>query len=63
MSGGIIIQRRAAIKTAVNDPSIYGSLSQACRDRIDDINAKTLDQWSEDEESFMASMPTVAVHC
>lgn len=63
MSGGIIIQRRAAIKTVVTDPSIYDGLSSACKDRIDLICTKGLADWTDDEESFMASMPTVAVHC
>jgi hypothetical protein len=63
MGGGIIIQQRAAIKTAVNDPSISGVLPQSCRDRVMDINAKGLADWSADETTFMAAMLTVAVHC
>jgi len=63
MGAGGIINQRAAIKTAVNDPAIYGALPQACRDRIDDINVKGLADWTDGETSFMAAMPTVAVHC
>lgn len=63
MGAGGIINQRAAIKTAVNDPSIYGALPQHCKDRIDDINAKGLADWTNDETSFMASVILVAVHC
>ncbi len=63
MGAGGIINQRAAIKTAVNDPSILGALPQHCQDRISDINAKGLADWTDDETSFMASMPLVAVHC
>jgi hypothetical protein len=63
MGGGIIINRRAAIKTAVNDPSIFGALPQHCQDRVTDINIKGLADWSDDDTQFMASMPLIAVHC
>lgn len=62
MSGGIIISQRAAIKAAVNEASIYGVLSQECRDRIEDISVKGLADWSDDETSFMAGMLLVAIH-
>src|SRR5262249_32703791 len=63
MGAGGIINQRAAIKTAVNDPAIYGALPQHCRDRINDISAKGLPDWTDDETSFMASMIHLAVHC
>lgn len=62
MGAGGILNQRAAIKAAANDPAIYGALPQNCRDRIDDINIKGLADWSDDETTFMASMPLVAVH-
>ncbi len=62
--GGIIIQRRAEIQQVVSPgTAIYGSLPSICQGRIDSINLKALSDWTDDEESFMASMPTVAVHC
>lgn len=63
MSGGGIIIQRNAIRTAVTDPSIYDALPPACKDRVDLIATKGLADWTDDETSFMASMPTVAVHC
>lgn len=63
MGAGGVINQRAAIKTAVNDPSIYGALPQHCKDRVNDINAKGLADWSDDETYFMAHMIGVAVHC
>ena len=63
MGGGIIIQQRAAIKTAVNDPSIKSLLPSHCQTQVDIISAKGLDQWTAHETEFMASMPLVAVHC
>lgn len=38
--GGIIIQRAKALLTAANDPSIYGSMSDEQKNRIEDINRK-----------------------
>jgi hypothetical protein len=62
MGAGGQVQQHAAIKTAVNDPSILLVLPQACQDRVAAINSKGLADWTEDETSFMAAMPTVAVH-
>ncbi len=63
MSGGGIIIQRNVIRTAVTDPSIYDALPPCCKDRVDLIATKGLADWTDDETSFMASMPTVAVHC
>lgn len=62
MGAGGIIQQRNAIKTAVIDPSIYDVLPIVCKDRVDLICTKGLADWTDDETSFMAAMPTVAVH-
>lgn len=63
MSGGIIIQRRQAIKTVVNDSAIKGVLPGWCQTKIDSISAKGLPDWTDEEENFMASMPLAAIHC
>lgn len=62
MGAGGIIQQRSAIRGAVLDSSIYDALPASCKDRVDVIAAKGLADWSDDETSFMASMPTVAIH-
>jgi len=62
MGAGGIINKRSVIKTAVTDPAIYDSLPDHCKDRVDAVCAKGFDDWTDDETSFMASMPSVAVH-
>lgn len=63
MGAGGIINQRAAIKTAVNDPSIYGALPQHCKDKVDDINAKGLADWTDHETLYMARRIAQAVDC
>ena len=62
MGAGGIIQQRAAIRTAVGTPAIYDALPSTCRFRVDIISTKGLDDWTDDETTFMATMPIVAVH-
>lgn len=61
-AGGIIHQRNV-IKTAVNDPSIYGVLPSHCQAKIDSINLKGLADWTDDETAFMARMIPHALDC
>lgn len=63
MGAGGIIQQRSDIRDFVTRPSIYNALPPCCKDRVDLIATKGLADWTDDETSFMASMPTVAVHC
>ena len=62
MGGGGIIQQHAAIRTAVNDPSIFTALPAKAQARVEQISLKGLADWSEDETCFMAAMIMVAVH-
>lgn len=52
--GGIIIQRNSALRTAINDSSIYSSLSDSDKDTVEQINRKALDQVTADDRRFMA---------
>ena len=63
MGAGGVIQQNAAVKQAVNDPSIYGVLPPQCRTHVDYINAKGLADWTESEYAYMVGMLTVARHC
>lgn len=61
--GGIIIQRRAAIVTAVTDPSLYGSLPQTCKSVVDSIVGKPELDCTDNDLAVLAAMIQVAVHC
>lgn len=63
MSGGIIIQRRAAIVPTVTDPSLYDSLPPACKAVVDAIVAKAPADVTDIELSVLAAMIQVACHC
>jgi hypothetical protein len=63
MGAGGVVQQNAAIKQAVNDPSIYGVLPPTCKARVDVINAKPLIDWTEADYAYMCDMPVVARHC
>lgn len=63
MGAGGVIQQRAAIKTAVNDPAIFSALPPMCQSRVNSISSKGFNDWTSDETHFMASMLTVAVAC
>lgn len=63
MSGGIIIQRRAAIVPTVTDPSLYNSLPDACKATVDAIVNKAPADVNDNDLSVLAAMIQVAVHC
>jgi len=63
MSGGIIIQRRAAIVPTVTDPSLYNSLPPACKAAVDAIVNKSPADVTDNDLSVLAAMIVVAVHC
>jgi len=63
MSGGIIIQRRAAIVPTVTDPSLYDSLPPACKAVVDAIVAKAPGDCTDNDLSILAAMIQVATHC
>lgn len=61
--GGIIIQRRAVLLPAATDSSIYDSLSQANKTKVDTIEAKDpMDTTAEDIQTLGAVIH-VATHC
>ncbi len=63
MSGGIIIQRRAALLTAAKDSSIYDNLPMSCKDKIDDIEAKAPASCTEHDLHVLVKMLEIALHC
>lgn len=63
MSGGIIIQRRAAIVPTVTDPSLYDSLPDACKCVVDAIVNKSPADVTDNDLAVLAAMIQVAVHC
>lgn len=63
MSGGIIIQRRAAIVPTVTDPSLYDSLPAPCKTAVDAITAKAPGDVTDADLAVLAAMIQVAVHC
>lgn len=63
MGAGGIIHQNAAVKTAVNDSSIYGVLPAPCRAEIDAVNLKGLAAWTDMDYAYMVSMLTAARHC
>lgn len=54
MGGGIIIQRNAILRPAINDSSIYAFLSDSDKDRVEIINQKTPSQITEADIRWMA---------
>lgn len=63
MGAGGIIQQRAAIKTAVTDPAIKDVLPVHCENRVIQIAAKGLADWTDEETHFMARMIAHALDC
>lgn len=63
MSGGIIIQRRAVLVPTANDPSIYQSLNDDCKDRVDIIAAKAPGDTTAEDIQVLAALILVATHC
>ena len=63
MSGGIIIQRRAALLGAAKDPSLYDSLPQRWREKIDAIDARGPAQCTDSDLRTLAHCLLVAIDC
>ena len=63
MSGGIIIQRRAVLVPAANDPSIYQSLNNDCKDKVDAVTAKAPGDTTAEDIQTLGAMIHVATHC
>lgn len=63
MSGGIIINRRKALLTAVKDPSLYDNLPMNCKDKVDDIEAKAPADCTEQDLRTLVKMLEIALHC
>lgn len=63
MSSGIIIQRRAVLVPAANDPSIYQSLNDDCKDKVDIITAKGPGATTAEDIQVLAALILVATHC
>lgn len=63
MSGGIIIQRRAAIIPAVTDSSLYDALPTPCKSVVDAIVHKAPGDITDADLAVLAAMIQVAVHC
>lgn len=62
MSGGIIIQRRAVLVPAAIDSSIYNSLPDHCKSRVDAIVAKAPGDTTAEDIETLAALIHVAVH-
>lgn len=61
--GGIIIQRRAVLVPAANDPSIYDSLSSENKDKVDVITAKAPAATTAEDIQTLGAVIHVATHC
>lgn len=54
MGGGIIIQRNAVLRSAINDSSIYNFLSDDDKDHVEALNTKPPGQITESDIQWMA---------
>lgn len=63
MSGGIIIQRRLALLTAVKHPSLFDNLPMNCKDKVDEIEAKGPASCTEHDLHTLVKMIEIALHC
>jgi hypothetical protein len=54
MGGGIIIQRNALLRPAINDSSIYPFLSDEDRSHVEALNQKSPGQITEQDIEWMA---------
>lgn len=63
MSGGIIIQRRAALLPAATDPSIYNSLPDISKEKIEVICAKAPGDTTAEDIQILGSLIHLATHC
>ena len=53
MSGGIIIIMRNAVKTALSDPLVHGTLSDKQKSAVDTILADDVNNWSSHDDETM----------
>lgn len=63
MSGGIIIQRRAALLTAAKDTSLYANLPQNEKAKVDAIDTKPPDQCTQKDLETLVYVLGKAIHC
>jgi len=62
MGGGTIIIIRNAIKQALSDPLVHGSLSASDQAAIDPILAKDVNDWTQTEHDKAVKIFTWAAH-
>jgi hypothetical protein len=63
MSGGIIIQRRAVLLTAVKDHCMYDLLGSADKAKVDAIAAKDPASVTQQDLEQLVSLLKAAIHC
>lgn len=63
MGAGGIIQQNSVVRTAVNDPSVYGVLPDVCKGQVETVNLKPLGDWGDADYALMVGMLLVARHC
>lgn len=63
MGSGIIIQRRAVLLPAAMDSSIYGSLSDRMKDKVEAVNAKAPADVTEADIRTLAKAISEACDC
>lgn len=63
MSGGIIIQRRAALLTAAKEPCMYDNLPAGYKAKVDAIDLAPPSQCTEHDLETLTKVLRVAVAC
>lgn len=63
MSGGIIIQRRAALLVAAKDASLYDLLPAGEKAKVDVIDAKPPDQCTQKDLETLVHVLGKAIRC
>lgn len=53
MSGGVIIIRRNAIKAALTDPFVSGTVPDAKQDRMQQVLQSECEDWTREDEHFL----------
>lgn len=61
--GGIIIQRRQALLTAIKDPSLYNLLPQGWKDKVDAISNADPASCTLKDLKTLAKAIKFALHC
>jgi hypothetical protein len=62
-AGGVIHNRAAVLLTAVTDPSLFDGLPQACKDKVNAIDAKAYVDRDEHDCHVLVKMIEIALHC